>query len=75
MYLRLTAAVLIGAGILRGVGSFAPSTTSPAALVQLLYLLTDICILFGFIGWFAAIHQAWGPGDSLRLCSVLSASS
>ena len=60
MYLRLTAAVLIGAGILRGVGSFVPSTTSPAAAVQLLYLLTDIFILFGFIGWFVAIHQAVG---------------
>src|SRR6266704_2218424 len=63
MYLRLTAAVLIAAGILRGVGSFVPSTTSPAAAVQLLYLLTDICILFGFIGWFVVIHQpvgAWG---------------
>jgi len=63
MYLRLTAAMLIAAGILRGVGSFVPSTTSPAAAVQLLYLLTDICILFGFIGWFVAIHQpvgVWG---------------
>jgi hypothetical protein len=60
MYLRRTAAVLIAAGILRAVGSFVPGGTSPGAAVQLLYLLTDICILLGFIGWYAAIHQAVG---------------
>src|SRR5260370_36225035 len=60
MYLRQTAAVLIAAGIIRGVSSFVPSGTSPAAAVRLLYLLTDICILLGLIGWFAAIHQAVG---------------
>jgi hypothetical protein len=75
MYLRQTAAVMIAAGILRGVDSFVPSSTSPAAAVQLLYLLTDMCILFGFIGWFAAIRQAVGPGDSLHSCWVSSASS
>jgi hypothetical protein len=39
--------VLIAAGALRAVGSFVPATTAPAAAVQVLYLLTDICILFG----------------------------
>jgi hypothetical protein len=55
-----TAAVLIAAGALRAVGSFVPATTAPAAAVQLLYLLTDICILFGFMGWYAAVHRAVG---------------
>jgi NADH:ubiquinone oxidoreductase subunit K len=60
MYLRRTAAVMIAAGILRAFGSFVPGNTSPGAAVQLLYLLIDICILLGFIGWYAAIHQAVG---------------
>jgi transcriptional regulator with XRE-family HTH domain/NADH:ubiquinone oxidoreductase subunit K len=60
MYLGRTAAVMIAAGIIRAFGSFVPVSTSPGAAVQLLYLLTDICILLGFIGWYAASHEAVG---------------
>jgi hypothetical protein len=60
MYIHGTTVALITAGSLRALGSFVPGTTSPGAAVQLLYLLTDICILLGFIGWYAAIHQAAG---------------
>jgi hypothetical protein len=58
--LHWTAAVLIAAGALRMLGSFVPRATAPAAAVQSLYLMTDICILLGLIGWYAAIHQATG---------------
>jgi len=60
MYLRRTAAVMIAAGIVRAFGSFVPGSTSPGAALQLLYLITDICIILGFIGWYAAVHQAVG---------------
>jgi hypothetical protein len=64
-YLGRTTVVLVAAGVVRAGGAFVPDTTVPAAAVQVLYLLTDICILFGFIGWYAAIHRdvgAWGFG-------------
>jgi hypothetical protein len=60
VYVGPTAAVLITAGVLRAVGSFVPGTPVAATAVQVLYLLTDMCILLGFIGWYAAIHRAVG---------------
>jgi hypothetical protein len=46
------------AGILRGVNSFLPS--SPGMTIELLYLLTDIFILFGLIGLYGFQHQESG---------------
>jgi hypothetical protein len=50
------------AGVLRGVNSFLPSSTSVIQL-ELLYLLTDIFLLFGIMGLYAFQHQEsklWG---------------
>ncbi len=50
------------AGILRGVNSFLPSSM-PVVQLELLYLLTDIFLLFGLIGLYGFQHQeskSWG---------------
>jgi hypothetical protein len=58
--IRLGGLAAILAGILRGVNSFVPSD---APSVAILYLLTDIFILFGMIGIYGFQHQEarlWG---------------
>jgi hypothetical protein len=57
--IRLGGLAAIVAGILRGVNSFVPSSTSSVAIV-ILYLLTDIFILFGIIGIYSFQHQESG---------------
>jgi hypothetical protein len=60
--IRLGGLAAIIAGILRGVNSFLPSS-NPSAVVSILYLLTDIFILFGIIGMYGFLHQEarlWG---------------
>ncbi len=52
----------IMAGLLRGVNSFLP-TSSTSVAIELLYLLTDILIIFGMIGLYGFQHQEsqlWG---------------
>jgi len=51
------AAVL--AGILRGIASFLPGTTPDAAL-QLLYILTDVCILLGVFALYGIRYNETG---------------
>jgi hypothetical protein len=49
------------AGVLRGVNSFLPS--SPELTIELLYLLTDIFLLFGIMGLYGFQYQEsrwWG---------------
>ncbi len=46
------------AGILRGVNSFLPS--SPSITIELLYLLTDIFLLFGMMGLYRFQRQESG---------------
>ncbi|WP_404783214.1 hypothetical protein [Altericista sp. CCNU0014] len=58
--IRLGGLAAILAGILRGVNSF---VSSDAPIVAILYLLTDIFILFGMIGIYGFQHQEarlWG---------------
>jgi hypothetical protein len=60
--IRLGGLAAIVAGILRGVNSFMPSST-PSVAISILYLLTDIFILFGIIGIYGFQHQEsrlWG---------------
>ncbi len=56
--IRLGGLAAIMAGILRGVNSFLPSF--PDTTIELLYLLTDIFILFGMIGLYGFQHQESG---------------
>lgn len=60
--IRLGGLAAIVAGILRGVNSFIPSSTSSIE-IAILYLLTDIFILFGIMGIYGFQHQEsrlWG---------------
>lgn len=60
--IRLGGLAAIVAGILRGVNSFLPSST-PRVEIAILYLLTDIFILFGILGIYGFQHQEsrlWG---------------
>lgn len=60
--IRLGGVVAVIAGILRGVNSFLPSVL-PDEAIALLYLLTDIFLLFGMIGLYGFQHQksgSWG---------------
>ncbi len=60
--IRLGGLAAIVAGILRGVNSFLPST-NPSTEMVILYLLTDIFLLFGIIGIYGFGHQEsrlWG---------------
>jgi hypothetical protein len=47
------------AGILRGINSLLPSST-PIVAIEILYLLTDIFILFGIMGLYGFEHQESG---------------
>jgi hypothetical protein len=60
--IRLGGFAAIVAGILRGINSFLPSI-NPNVMVAILYLLTDIFLLFGIMGIYGFQHQAsrlWG---------------
>lgn len=60
--IRLGGLAAILAGILRGVNSFVP-VDAPSVAIAILYLLTDIFILFGIIGMYGFQHQEsrlWG---------------
>jgi hypothetical protein len=56
--IRLGGLAAIIAGFLRGVNSFLPS--SLGMTIELLYLLTDIFLLFGMIGLYSFQHQESG---------------
>jgi hypothetical protein len=60
--IRLGGLAAIVAGILRGVNSFLASS-NPTVTISILYLLTDIFLLFGIIGIYSFQHQesrSWG---------------
>ncbi len=57
--LRLGGLAAIIAGILRGISSFDPGSVTPDRL-ELLYLFTDIFILFGIMGIYGLLHEAAG---------------
>ncbi len=57
--LRLGGLAAIIAGILRGISSFDPGVLTPDRL-ELLYLFTDIFILFGIMGIYGLLHEAAG---------------
>jgi hypothetical protein len=60
--IRLGGLAAIVAGILRGINSFLPSI-NPSVTIAILYLLTDIFLLFGIIGIYSFEHQksrSWG---------------
>ena len=59
---RLGGAAAMIAAFLRAVGSFVPAAPETTALAGL-YLVTDVFILLGLIGWYLAQHQRlrlWG---------------
>lgn len=56
---RLSGLAAILAGLLRGVNSLAPSST-PSVTLELLYLLTDIFILFGIMGIYGFQYKESG---------------
>jgi hypothetical protein len=67
--IRLGGLAAIVAGILRGINSFLPSS-NPNVTIAILYLLTDIFLLFGIMGIYGFQHQesrVWG------LCGFLLA--
>jgi hypothetical protein len=57
--IRLGGIAAIIAGILRGINSFLPSDT-PVVTIEILYLITDIFILFGIMGLYGFQHQESG---------------
>jgi hypothetical protein len=60
--IRLGAVAAIIAGILRGINSFLPNNL-PSVTLEILYLITDIFILFGIMGIYGFEHQEsrlWG---------------
>jgi hypothetical protein len=60
--IRLGGLAAIVAGILRGVNSFLPNNV-PSVVLEILYLLTDLFILFGIMGVYGFQHQEsrlWG---------------
>ncbi|MGV0028613.1 hypothetical protein [Phormidesmis priestleyi] len=57
--IRLGGLAAIFAGILRGVNSFLPND-APGVLLEILYLLTDIFILFGIMGVYGFQHEESG---------------
>lgn len=61
--IRLGGLAAIIAGILRGVNSFLPSSNNPHVTISILYLLTDIFLLFGIIGIYSFQYResrSWG---------------
>ena len=62
--LRWGGRAAIFGGVLRGINSFLPIAT-PALILELMYFLTDICILFGLMGIYGFQHKEsgrWGFG-------------
>jgi hypothetical protein len=62
--IRLGGLAALLAGILRGINSFLPSNISIVTL-EILYLITDVLILFGLMGIYGFQHQEsgwWGLG-------------
>jgi drug/metabolite transporter (DMT)-like permease len=57
---RLGGAAAMIAAFLRAVGSFLPSARETPALAGL-YLMTDVLILLGLIGWYLAQRRRLGP--------------
>lgn len=57
--IRLGGLAAILAGILRGINSFIPSD-APSVALEILYLLTDIFILFGIMGIYSFQHRESG---------------
>ena len=60
--IRLGGLAAIVAGILRGINSFLPSS-NPNVTISILYLLTDIFLLFGIMGIYSFQHResrSWG---------------
>ena len=47
------------AGILRGINSFLPNY-APIVVLEILYLLTDLFLLFGIMGLYGFQHQESG---------------
>jgi hypothetical protein len=58
---RLGGAAAMIAAFLRVIGSFLPAAPVTTALAGL-YLVTDVFILLGLIGWYVAQHQRLGLG-------------
>ena len=61
--IRLGGLAAIVAGILRGINSFLPSSNNPNVTISILYMLTDIFLLFGILGIYSFQHQqsrSWG---------------
>jgi hypothetical protein len=61
--IRLGGIAAIVAGILRGINSFLPSSNNPNVTISILYLLTDIFLLFGIMGIYSFQHResrSWG---------------
>jgi hypothetical protein len=61
--IRLGGLAAIVAGILRGINSFLPSSNNPNITTSILYLLTDIFLLFGIMGIYSFQHResrSWG---------------
>jgi hypothetical protein len=61
--IRLGGLAAIVAGILRGISSFLPSSNNPNLTISILYLLTDIFLLFGIIGIYSFQYRQsrlWG---------------
>jgi hypothetical protein len=61
--IRLGGLAAIVAGILRSVNSFLLSSNNPNITISILYLLTDIFLLFGIMGIYSFQHQesrSWG---------------
>jgi hypothetical protein len=57
--IRLGGIAAIIAGILRGINSFLPANL-PSVTIEILYLITDIFILFGIMGIYGFEHQESG---------------
>lgn len=57
--MRLGGLAAIIAGIMRGINSFLP-TNLPIVTIEILYLITDIFILFGIMGIYGFEHQESG---------------
>jgi hypothetical protein len=57
--IRLGGLAAIFAGILRGVNSFLPND-APSVALEILYLFTDLFILFGIMGLYGFQHQESG---------------
>jgi hypothetical protein len=57
--IRLGGLAAIIAGIMRGINSFLPANL-PSVTIEILYLITDIFILFGIMGIYGFEHQESG---------------